>query len=40
MAHNVDELQIEVCRLVGSQLTKSEWAQYATGISYHPRSCP
>jgi WD40 repeat protein len=37
--HNVAELQSEVCRLVGSGLSTSEWAQYATGIPYHD-TCP
>jgi WD40 repeat protein len=36
--HNVDELQTEVCKLVGSGLSKTEWAQYAAGIRYH-QSC-
>jgi WD40 repeat protein len=36
---NVHELQTEVCKLVGSGLSKIEWAQYATGIRYR-QSCP
>jgi WD40 repeat protein len=36
---NFAELQDEVCDLVGSGLSKTEWAQYAAGISYH-QSCP
>jgi WD40 repeat protein len=34
-----DELRIEVCRLVGSGLSRSQWTQYAAGIPYH-QSCP
>jgi hypothetical protein len=33
------ELRTEVCHLVGSGLSRSEWAQYAGGISYR-RTCP
>ena len=33
------ELRTEVCRLVGSGLSKTEWAQYAPGIRYR-NSCP
>jgi hypothetical protein len=36
---NFAELQTEVCQLVGNGLSKTEWAQYAPGISYRP-SCP
>ena len=36
---NFAELRTEVCRLVGSGLSRSEWAQYVTGISYR-NSCP
>ena len=32
------ELRDEVCQLVGSGLSKSEWTQYAAGIPYH-NSC-
>jgi WD40 repeat protein len=32
--HDVAELQIEVCELVGSGLSRTEWAQYANGIAY------
>ncbi|MEA2242124.1 MAG: hypothetical protein QOD24_1680 [Solirubrobacteraceae bacterium] len=34
---NVEELQTEVCKLVGSDLSQTEWAQYATGIPYRKR---
>jgi WD40 repeat protein/energy-coupling factor transporter ATP-binding protein EcfA2 len=34
-----DELRIEVCRLVGSGLSRAQWTQYAAGIPYH-QSCP
>jgi TIR domain/WD domain, G-beta repeat/AAA ATPase domain len=33
------ELQAEVCRLVGSALSKTEWGQNVAGISYR-NSCP
>ena len=33
------ELRTEVCDLVGSGLTKTEWSQYAAGVSYRT-SCP
>jgi WD40 repeat protein len=33
------ELQAEVCHLVGSSLSATEWAPYAAGIPYR-RSCP
>jgi WD40 repeat protein len=33
------ELQSEVCKLLGSALSKSEWTQNVTGISYR-NSCP
>jgi WD40 repeat protein/transcriptional regulator with XRE-family HTH domain/energy-coupling factor transporter ATP-binding protein EcfA2 len=36
---NDTKLQNEVCRLVGSGLSRSDWAQYAAGISYR-QSCP
>jgi WD40 repeat protein/energy-coupling factor transporter ATP-binding protein EcfA2 len=36
---NFAELQNKVCNLVGSGLSTTEWAQYASGIPYH-RSCP
>ena len=36
---NVQELQTEVCNLVGNGLSETEWAQYAAGISYR-ESCP
>jgi WD40 repeat protein len=36
---NGDELQTEVCKLVGTGLNRTEWAQYATGIPYH-QTCP
>jgi WD40 repeat protein len=32
---NVADLETEVCNLLGSGLSKSEWAQYAAGIPYH-----
>jgi len=35
---NVAELQTEICQLVGSGLSKSEWARYAPGIPYR-NSC-
>jgi WD40 repeat protein len=34
-----DEVQSEVCELVGSSLSKAEWDQYAPGVDYH-KSCP
>jgi WD40 repeat protein len=37
--HDVNELRTEVCKLVGSGLSKTEWAQYAAGIRYR-QSCP
>jgi WD40 repeat protein len=37
--HSFPELQTEVCKLVGNGLTRTEWAQYATGIPYR-KSCP
>jgi WD40 repeat protein len=37
--HDVAELQDEVCRLVGTGLSKTEWTQYAGHIPYR-RSCP
>lgn len=36
---NFTELQSEVCSLVGTALSKTEWQQYASGIDYR-RSCP
>jgi WD40 repeat protein/transcriptional regulator with XRE-family HTH domain len=33
------DLRKAVCKLVGSGLTKAEWAQYAAGTPYH-QSCP
>jgi WD40 repeat protein len=33
------ELQGEVCDLVGSGLSRSEWARFAAGVGYR-RSCP
>ena len=36
---NGAELQTDVCGLVGNGLSKSEWAKYASGISYR-QSCP
>jgi WD40 repeat protein len=36
---NFAELQTDVCQLVGSGLTSTEWTQYAAGIAYH-QSCP
>ncbi len=36
---NETELQNEVCRFVGSSLSRSEWERYAPGISYR-QSCP
>jgi WD40 repeat protein len=33
------ELQTEVCRLVGSGLTKTEWGLYAADFPYR-QSCP
>ena len=36
---DVDQLQAEVCKLVGPGLSRDEWAQYASGISYR-RRCP
>jgi WD40 repeat protein len=35
---NVGELQTEVCKRVGSGLSKSEWSRYAVGIRYR-QSC-
>jgi WD40 repeat protein len=37
--HDSAELQAEICNLVGTGLSKNEWAQYTAGISYR-RSCP
>ena len=36
--HSFADLQTEVCDLVGSGLSETEWAQYAPGIPYH-QSC-
>jgi WD40 repeat protein len=36
---NPAELRTQVCGLVGTGLSKSEWAQYANGIPYH-ETCP
>jgi WD40 repeat protein/transcriptional regulator with XRE-family HTH domain len=36
---NNTELQNDVCRFVGSSLSRSEWERYAPGISYR-QSCP
>jgi WD40 repeat protein len=36
---NLAELQTRVCDLVGTGLSRSEWAQYANGIPYR-ESCP
>jgi predicted NACHT family NTPase len=36
---NFAELQSEVCSLVGTALSTTEWEQYASGIDYR-RSCP
>jgi hypothetical protein len=36
---NTAELQREVCKLVGSGLSITEWELYARGIPYH-NSCP
>jgi WD40 repeat protein len=33
------ELRAEVCTLVGTGLSRTEWAQYASGIPYR-ESCP
>jgi WD40 repeat protein len=33
------DLKTEVCDLVGSGLSRSEWAQYTAGVPYR-RSCP
>jgi hypothetical protein len=33
------ELQDEVCKLVSSGLSRTEWTQYAAGIPYR-QSCP
>jgi WD40 repeat protein len=33
------ELRANVCKLVGSGLSRTEWAQYAAGIPYH-QTCP
>jgi WD40 repeat protein len=35
---NVDDLQSQVCRLVGNGLSRAEWARYAAGIPYR-QSC-
>jgi WD40 repeat protein len=35
----VAELQPDVCKLVGSGLSTTEWAQYAAAIPYH-QACP
>ncbi len=34
-----DELRMDVCNLVGSGLSRSEWAQYTAGVTYR-NSCP
>ncbi|MGH2941589.1 MAG: hypothetical protein ACRDLN_02270 [Solirubrobacteraceae bacterium] len=36
---NLAELQADVCKLVGSGLSESEWAQYSPGIPFR-QSCP
>ena len=36
---NLSELRREVCAIVGSSLTETEWHQFAASIPYH-RSCP
>jgi WD40 repeat protein/transcriptional regulator with XRE-family HTH domain len=36
--HDLVELQAEVCNLVGTGLSRAEWAQYTAGIPHH-RSC-
>jgi WD40 repeat protein/transcriptional regulator with XRE-family HTH domain len=36
---NFDELQTEVCQLVGTGLSKAEWAQYLAAVAYH-QGCP
>jgi WD40 repeat protein len=36
---NPAELRTEVCKLVGTGLSKTEWAQNVAGISYR-NSCP
>jgi WD40 repeat protein len=36
---NAAELRTTVCKLVGSGLSRTEWAQYAAGIPYH-QTCP
>jgi WD40 repeat protein len=36
---NFAELQTEICELVGTGLSNTEWAQYAAGIP-HRQSCP
>jgi len=36
---NVTELHATVCDVLRTGLSRSEWAQYASGISYR-RSCP
>ncbi|MCA1680757.1 MAG: serine/threonine protein kinase, partial [Actinobacteria bacterium] len=36
---NLAELQKQVCALVGSGLSKTEWAQHVPGIPYR-QSCP
>lgn len=33
------ELQSQVCGLLGSGLSRSEWKRYAAGIAYH-QGCP
>jgi WD40 repeat protein/transcriptional regulator with XRE-family HTH domain len=37
--HDFTDLQTEVCKLVATGLSKTEWAQYASGIPYR-QSCP
>ncbi|MEA2220357.1 MAG: hypothetical protein QOJ35_2983 [Solirubrobacteraceae bacterium] len=37
--NNVAQLRDEVCKLVASGLSRTEWSRYAPGIPYH-RSCP
>jgi WD40 repeat protein len=36
---NAAELRSNVCKLVGSGLSRTEWQQYAAGIPYH-QTCP
>ena len=36
---NFEELQTEVCSLVGGSLSRAEWNQYAPGIDYQ-KTCP